>query len=321
MSVGRIIILFALALGLVGTGVVAGLAAAGEHVVRPGETLTAVAARYGVSVHDLVRWNRLEDPNRLQVGQRLVVSPRTETYVVEPGDTLWSIAARFDTDVRRLAAWNGLDDPNRLYPGQVLVVAQGPATRHVVGRGDTLWSIARRYDVPADTLAEANGITNPRRLRIGQVLTIPVVATGGSEPDAGPLARPGEPARAGQIRLAWPVSGRITSRFGPRWGRHHYGLDVAAPTGTPVRAAAAGRVTFSGSRGNYGLLIVIDHGGGVETRYAHLSRLQVKEGDRVRQGQVIGRVGSTGNSTGPHLHFEVLIDGTHQDPERWLGPR
>src|SRR5690606_4515372 len=119
---------------------------------------------------------------RLQVGQRLVVSPRTETYVVEPGDTLWSIAARFDTDVRRLAAWNGLDDPNRLYPGQVLVVAQGPATRHVVGRGDTLWSIARRYDVPADTLAEANGITNPRRLRIGQVLTIPVVATGGSEP-------------------------------------------------------------------------------------------------------------------------------------------
>src|SRR5690606_35207057 len=161
-----------------------------------------------------------------------------------------------------------------------------PATRHVVSRGETLWSIARLYDVPADTLAEANGVTNPRRLRIGQVLTVPVMATGGSEPDAGPLARPGEPARAGQIRRSWPVSGLVAAGSGPRWGRHQYGVGGAAPTGTPVRAAAAGKVAFSGSMGNYGLLIVVDHGGGVETRDAHLPRLQVKEGETVRQGQV-----------------------------------
>lgn len=298
-------------------------AAEGGHVVKRGETLTAIANQYGVTVRDLVSWNRLENPHRIQPGQRLVVRPRQETYVVQPGDTLTSIAARFRTGVARLAAWNDLDNPHKIYPGQVLVVAQGELARHTVAPGETLWGIARRYGVPADTLAAANGVRNPHRLQVGRQLTIPVVATGGSEDDVapGPVAKPGTRPLEGQIRLIWPVDGRITSRFGPRWGRMHRGLDVAAPTGTPVRAAAGGRVTFSGTFGNYGRLVVIDHGGGVETRYAHNHRLLVREGEQVKQGQVIARVGSTGNSTGPHLHFEVLIDGVHQDPEVWLPAR
>src|SRR5690606_26451135 len=206
----------------------------------------------------------------------------------------------------------------------VLVIVQGPVTKHTVAPGETLWQIARRYGVPVDTLAAANGVSNPRRLRVGSRLTIPVMATGGGsdeEAAVGPVARPGERARAGQIHLRWPLEGRITSRFGPRWGRMHQGIDVAAPVGTPVRAAAAGRVTHAGPLGTYGLLVVVDHGGGAETRYAHNSSLFVKEGDVVRQGKVIARVGSTGNSTGPHLHFEILIEGVHQDPEEWLPKR
>src|SRR5690606_21660856 len=150
----------------------------------------------------------------------------------------------------------------------------------------------------------------------------PVMATGGplGEPQA-PIARPGASARDGQIILSWPLRGRITSRYGPRWGRMHYGLDIAAPQGTPVRAAAAGVVTFAGWAGSYGRMVSIDHGGGVQTRYAHHSAILVKEGESVRQGQVIARVGSTGQSTGPHLHFEVLINGEHQNPEDWLPRR
>lgn len=303
-------------------GAMPGAAQGEEHLVRRGETLTAIAARYGVSVSDLISWNDLTNPNLIKPGDRLIVSPRQETYVVRRGDTLFGIAKRFGVDANRLAAWNGLDNPHRIYPGQVLVIAQGPTENYVVSKGDTLWSIAQRFGVPVDTLAAANGVRSPNRLRVGTRLTIPVMATGGGEEAVwGPVALPGERVRPGQIQLRWPLDGRITSRFGPRWGRMHNGLDIAAPKGTPVRAAARGRVVHSGPLGTYGLLVVIDHGGGVETRYAHNSVLLIKKGETVEKGQVIARVGSTGNSTGPHLHFEVLIDGEHQDPEKWLPRR
>lgn len=299
-----------------------GMAAVDEHTVRRGETITGIARRYGVSVRDLISWNRLDNPHMIRPGQRLVVSPQKVTYIVQTGDTLIGIAQRFGVDATRIAAWNGLDNPNRIYPGQVLVVAQGRTETYVVQRGDTLWDISRQYGVPVDVLSAANGVRSPHRLRVGTPLTIPVMATGGGYVEEwGPVARPGQQVRAGQIQFIRPLDGRKTSGFGPRWGRMHYGLDIAAPTGTPVRAAAAGRVVHSGPLGGYGLLVVIDHAGGVETRYAHHSSLLVREGEWVRQGQVIARVGSTGNSTGPHLHFEVIINGEHQDPELWLPRR
>ena len=98
----------------------------------------------------------------------------------------------------------------------------------------------------------------------------------------------------------------------------HYGLDIAVPTGTPIRAAAAGRVTFAGRRGGYGYLVIIDHGKGVETRYAHNSKLLVSAGDRVERGQIIARSGNTGNSTGPHLHFEIRYRAKAVDPYKYL---
>jgi murein DD-endopeptidase MepM/ murein hydrolase activator NlpD len=138
-------------------------------------------------------------------------------------------------------------------------------------------------------------------------------------------ALPG-PDRPAPGRLAWPVPGRITSGFGPR--THplhgdrgmHSGVDIAAARGTPIVAAADGLVTIAGPSGGYGLMVEVDHGGGLSTRYAHASELLVRPGDSVRQGQPLALVGSTGASTGPHLHFEVRVDGQAQDPLRWFPP-
>jgi murein DD-endopeptidase MepM/ murein hydrolase activator NlpD len=116
----------------------------------------------------------------------------------------------------------------------------------------------------------------------------------------------------------WPVSGPLTSTFGPRWGRMHEGIDVSGATGTPIASAAAGTVIISGPQGGYGNLVVVDHGGGVSTAYAHLSSIAVGVGQAVAQGSVVGGLGNTGNSTGPHLHFEVRINGAAQNPLSYL---
>ncbi len=132
-----------------------------------------------------------------------------------------------------------------------------------------------------------------------------------------PYAEPAEttPSAAG---FTWPTSGQITSGFGPRWGRMHKGLDIAAPTGRPITAAKSGTVIVAGWSGGYGQLVVIDHGGGLATAYAHQSRIAVKTGDPVTQGGLVGFVGSTGHSTGPHLHFEVRVNGAARDPLPYL---
>ena len=123
------------------------------------------------------------------------------------------------------------------------------------------------------------------------------------------------PSSAG---LIWPVSGPITSPYGWRWGRMHQGIDIGVPTGTPIKAAAAGTVLYCGWETGYGNLVVIDHGGNLATAYGHQSSIAVACGQQVAQGQVIGYVGCTGNCTGPHLHFEVRIDGNPVDPLGYL---
>jgi murein DD-endopeptidase MepM/ murein hydrolase activator NlpD len=116
----------------------------------------------------------------------------------------------------------------------------------------------------------------------------------------------------------WPVDGYVTSGYGPRWGRTHTGMDVAAPGGTPIAAAKAGDVIYAAPMGGYGNLVAVDHGDSVVTLYAHQSRIAVAEGQEVGQGDVVGYVGTTGRSTGNHLHFEVRIDGSPRDPRPYL---
>jgi murein DD-endopeptidase MepM/ murein hydrolase activator NlpD len=116
----------------------------------------------------------------------------------------------------------------------------------------------------------------------------------------------------------WPVQGVITSGFGYRWGRMHTGIDIAAPSGTPIKAAKEGEVLYADWMGGYGQLVAVDHGDSVVTLYAHQSRMAVAEGQEVSQGQTVGYVGTTGHSTGNHLHFEVRIDAHPRDPRPYL---
>ena len=229
---------------------------------------------------------------------------------VQEGETLWDIARRYRTDVNAIASANGLYEVDYIRPGQVLEVPDRPGVVHTVQAGETLWEISRIYGVSVAAIQEANGLESADRLLPSTRLFIPGV----SGPVLERLVVGGRLQRA----FSWPARDRISSRFGWRWGRLHEGIDIAVPAGTPVRAAAPGRVVFAGWGGGYGYLVSIDHGSGVVTRYAHNSRLAVRVGQRVARGQIIAYSGSTGNSTGPHVHFEIRFRGRPVDPLRYL---
>ncbi len=140
-------------------------------------------------------------------------------------------------------------------------------------------------------------------------------SSGGGGGGGGGSARVSAPSSSG---YAWPLCAPVTSEYGPRWGRMHQGIDQGARTGTPIGASKAGRVIFAGWQGGYGNLVLIDHGDGVVTAYAHQSSIAVGSGQSVSQGSTIGYVGSTGNSTGPHLHFETRVNGSAVNPRQYL---
>lgn len=187
--------------------------------------------------------------------------------------------------------------------------------RYQVRWGDTCWSIARRYGMSVEELKALNPGLNPEKIRSGEYLQVRRTATA-SRGRSGPRSLPGNTANL--FPLQHPLAGaKLTSGYGVRWGRMHRGIDLAAPAGTPVQAAAAGRVTFAGWQRGYGLVIILDHGA-FKTKYAHNSENLVRVGDEVRRGQTIAKVGRTGNATGNHLHFELELDGKTVDPLQYL---
>jgi murein DD-endopeptidase MepM/ murein hydrolase activator NlpD len=131
-------------------------------------------------------------------------------------------------------------------------------------------------------------------------------------------ALPAGPIRAAANGLIWPVNGPVVSGFGPRWGSFHEGIDIAVPTGTPIRASKSGTVQIAGPEGGYGNYTCVDHGGGLATCYAHQERILVSVGQQVAQGQVIGLADCTGHCFGPHLHFEIRFNGQAVDPLGYL---
>ncbi|HUB08079.1 MAG TPA: M23 family metallopeptidase [Myxococcales bacterium] len=190
---------------------------------------------------------------------------------------------------------------------------------HVVKPGQTLWRIARTYGVDPRELARLNDIRDPAELRVGQALYVPGATRLLDVPVVpGVPAMPGPEPTARHARFAWPVQGVLVSRFGRRGGEHHDGIDIAAPEGTPIAAAAAGRVIFAGVERGYGNLAIVDHGGGEATVYAHCEKVLVSVGDAVKAGQIIARVGRTGRATGPHLHFEVREHAQPRNPLLFL---
>ena len=172
-------------------------------------------------------------------------------------------------------------------------------------RSDSQSALAATKASERDWVAEANAL---------QAASASVSSTITSQ-SAGSSSSSSPPSSSG---LVWPVSGPITSPFGMRWGSLHPGIDIGVGMGTPIRAAASGRVITASYSGGYGNLVVVDHGNGLATAYAHQSSMAVTPGQQVSQGQVIGYVGSTGFSTGPHLHFEVRVNGSPVDPMGYL---
>jgi murein DD-endopeptidase MepM/ murein hydrolase activator NlpD len=199
-----------------------------------------------------------------------------------------------------------------------------PGTWHVVEAGETVGSIAERAGIPLEDLLEINGLKRGEVLVPGRTVFIlgkPTVQTAVAEPPPGSAVPAATPSAAkSNAPLRWPVAApRLTSAFGTRWGKNHEGIDMAAPIGTPVFAAAAGDVIYAGDhvRG-YGNMVVVKHSDNLVTVYAHNSLLLVRTGDRVSVGQEIARVGDTGRSTAPHLHFEVRRGEVPQDPMPFL---
>ena len=210
---------------------------------------------------------------------------------------------------------------------------------HTVQEGQTLYLIARAYGIDDNRLRRINGVYDPTQLQVGTRLWVPgarqvleidtkknkrviTQKKGRSKRRLKTKSVPLKAIKATKGFLIWPVKGQLTSKFGNRNGRHHDGIDIGARKGTPVVAAADGKIMFSGwGPTGYGLMLIIKHKNNLTTVYAHNSHIHVHKNLVVRQGQRIASVGSTGRSTGPHLHFEVRNDTHSQNPLNYLPKR
>ena len=201
----------------------------------------------------------------------------------------------------------------------------GEGVYHTVQKNQTLYRIAKTYELDVKVLQRANHIGDPSKLKEGTRLWIPgarkVLQIPKSSKSRSRAAKKKTPPTVKPRKgfLIWPTKGTLTSSFGIRNGRKHEGIDIAAPKGTPIHSAAAGEVKFSGwGPTGYGKMVTIKHKHHLTTIYAHNSKLLVKKGTQVKQGQKISLMGSTGRSTGPHLHFEVRYNGIPTNPLNYL---
>src|SRR5665648_1496 len=306
------------------------------YTVKAGDNLWNISRKYGVSAEVIISVNNLEDKNLLSLGQKLEIpaigggvsnsnqkqEPTIITYTVIKGDNLWSISQRYDVKMNTIISTNNLKEISRLSIGQKLKLtitnmdiakAEGYSKEaaaeeiiYYVKKGESLWTISSDYNVKIESIIAANSITDASKISTGQQLRIPNV--------------PG--ARSNISNFIWPVRGRVTSPYGTRVlnGRKvfHTGIDIGAPTGTAIVAAESGLVSYAGYMRGYGNVVILSHDRGYSTVYAHCSVILVKKGQHVNKGTTIAKVGSTGNATGPHLHFEVRLSGKSVNPLPYL---
>lgn len=323
----RTVLLFLCALGASSQ-----FAAAESYALRtvvPGDSLGLIADRYRVSVDDLMVVNGLSSVT-IHPGQVIKVPyvaavggpaeataappPGFRWHTLGPGESLSTVAGAYGVSIEAMVGANpDISSLDRLPVGFELLVPPALGLVVALQPGESLLDVVERHGVQPEALVRANELRSPFDVAPGMLLFLP-----GVRPTEA-MARL-EKVREEENRYVWPVHGRLTSYFGPRnlgmgTSSFHRGIDIAAPTGTPVGAARSGTVTFAGwSSQGYGNLVRLRHTDGSETWYAHFSSIAVSVGQYVSQGAIIGRVGSTGLSTGPHLHFELHERGQAIDP-------
>jgi murein DD-endopeptidase MepM/ murein hydrolase activator NlpD len=256
---------------------------------------------------------------------QISVKPRDSVvnYEVVTGDTLSSIAKKFDVSLDTIRWQNDLKSVDDIKPGQVLEIPPVTGVVHKVKRGETIYSIADTYKVDPQAIVNwpFNTYTNDETfaLAVGQLIVVP----DGVKPEEKPWEQPVYIARktpnAGVVSptgvFIWPTSGTITQYF--RW--YHPAIDIANRDAPAVLAADAGTITWAGwDPSGYGNKVMIDHGNGYVTLYGHFAKIYVSVGQTVKRGDTIGQMGSTGRSTGTHLHFEIHKNGIAQDPLGYL---
>ncbi len=299
------------------------------RTVQPGDSIGAIAERYGLTVDALLNANELTttmirpgDVLRVpyvdavggpaEVGAK--IPPGFTWYALRQGETLSSVATRFGLSLAALVGANpDISSLDRLPTGFELLVPPSPGLVVRISGSDEVLALLEEHDISPAEFARANGLRSPFDITPEMIVFLPEALPTEA------LARL-QKVREEENRYVWPLHGRLTSYYGPRnlgmgTSSFHRGIDIAAPTGTPVGAARSGTVTYAGwsSRG-YGNLVRIRHADGSETWYGHFSSISVSVGQYVTQGATVGRVGSTGLSTGPHLHFELHERGSAIDP-------
>ena len=324
-----------------------------EVRVAAGDTLSKIAEKYGVTIKEIMQANELTDEHKLREGQVLYIPNSSEyvletlahvrklkseeisrkkqaktvkitNYVVKDGDTLWSIANAFDLDINSLFGCNKLSDSNVLKVGATIRVPNQDGIMLTVKSGQTMDKLAKEYGVFVEAILSANEMSSGDTLVAGREIFLPGAKVSAFVESNGARVAVARGSASANQGFGWPVIGKVSSPFGwrkdpVRGGRDfHTGLDIRAPRGRPIAASQAGKVVHSGWMGGYGKTIVISHPSGMTTLYAHCSSLLVKVGTNVKRGQRIALVGSTGRSTGNHVHFEVRKNGTPMNPLKYI---
>jgi len=232
-----------------------------------------------------------------------------EEYMVSKGDTVSGIIQKFGLkNLGTLLSVNEISSAKKLRIGQKLIIPSIDGLIYTAAKGDSLSSIAQKYNLPLNAILDANDLEN-QTLSIGQKLFIPGASMSSFE-----LKK-----ALGELFI-YPIIGRLTSPFGyrrdPFTGRKsfHTGIDIAAPIGTPIKLTLDGTVSYTGYSSVYGNYVIVTHSGGYQSMYGHMHTIKVKRGQILSQGSIIGTVGSTGRSTGPHVHFSVYKNGKLINP-------
>ncbi|MBI4122345.1 MAG: peptidoglycan DD-metalloendopeptidase family protein [Parcubacteria group bacterium] len=247
-----------------------------------------------------------------------------ETYVVQDGDTVSTIAQEFNVKISTILWANNLGSNDYIRPGQSLKILPVDGIMYTIKKGDTLSKLAALYEVSETTIREQNGLEEDQALSLDLQLLLPGASLRVSAPTPTRLAQtpvinritnalkqPVSSPNSGSGSMIWPTSGHVITQY---WGWRHTGLDIDGHYDSPIYASDTGKVEIAGWGTGYGIQAVVNHENGFKTRYGHMSKIFVTPGQKVAKGEVIGMVGTTGRSTGTHLHFEIYVKGTRVNP-------